>query len=189
MQVIFQIVKADTCCQLEPADFTDIDSVLAVFRSAHWRDREPGQQVLFQNFWGQWELSGDSTLAFMIASEPFSSRLVALTRMPVVRKPQQSGWGNHQLQPPPGGRFGLSVARDRSGFFRVVDIDTLKLSYISGLRNDDLIRNIEGTSPRNIKQLFALLLKHYNQGIHVNIVRNDEPDAVIIYPWEEVLEP
>jgi len=171
------------------ADFKNIDSVLTVFRSAHWKQREPGQQVLFDYFWDKWELSGDSTLAFMIAAEPFSSRLVALTRPPAVRKATGSGWGNHQLQPPPGGTFGISVARDRSGFFRVVDIDTLKLAYLSGLRTNDLIRNIEGTSPRNIKQLFTLLIDQVDKGVHVNIVRNDQPDAVIIYPWAEIFEP
>jgi hypothetical protein len=171
------------------ADFKDIDSVLAVFRSAHWKQREPGQEVLFDYFRDQWQLSGDSTLAFWVASEPFGSRLVALTRPPVVRKPQRTGWGNHQLQPPPGGKLGLSVARDRSGFFRVVDIDTLKLAYVSGLRQDDLIRNIEGTAARNIKQLFTLMLDHLDEGVHVNIVRNDEPEAVIVYPWVDVFGP
>ncbi len=168
------------------ADFKDIDSVLKVFKSAQWEEREPGQQVLFEYFWDKWQLSGDSTLAYLVASEPFSSRLVALTRPPVIRKATQSSWGNHQLQPPPGGKLGLSVARDRSGFFRVVDIDTLKLAYVSGLRKDDLIRNIEGTSPRNIKQLFILLLEHLDRGVHVNIVRNDEPEAVIVYSWRDV---
>ncbi len=171
------------------ADFKDIDSVMAVFRSAHWKEREPGQEVLLKKFWNKWELSGDSTLAAMVASEPYSSRLVALTRPPVVKKPRRSGWGDHQLQPPPGGKLGLSVARSSSGFFRVVDIDTLKLAYISGLRKDDLIRNIEGSSPRNIKQLFAGILKGLDRGVHVNIIRNDEPDAVIIYSWDEVTEP
>jgi len=171
------------------ADFKNADSVLAIFKSAAWKQREPGQRVLFDYFWGKWDLSADSTLAFMVAQEPFSSRLVALTRPPTVRRNTRSGWGNHQLQPPPGGQFGISVVRDRSGFFRVVDIDTLKLAYASGLREDDLIRNVEGTSPRNIKQLFTLLLDHVDKGVHVNIVRNDEPDAVIIYPWADILEP
>ena len=71
----------------------------------------------------------------------------------------------------------------------MVDIDTLKLGYISGLREDDLIRNIEGTAPRNIKQLFSLMLEYLDQGAHVNIIRNDEPDAVIIYPWQEIFSP
>lgn len=171
------------------ADFKDIDSVLTVFRSAHWKQREQGQRVLFEYFWHKWELSADSTLAFMVHSQPFSSRLVALTRPPVVRKDTRSGWGNHQLQPPSGGTLGISVVRDRTGFFRVVDIDTLKLAYVSGLRMDDMIRNIEGTSPRNIKQLFTLLLDNLDKGVHVNIVRNGEPDAVIIYPLADTLEP
>lgn len=171
------------------ADFKDIDSVMAVFRSAHWKQREPGHQVLLNNFWNKWELSGDSTLAYLIASEPSGSRLVALTRPPAVKRPQKSSWGNHQLQPPPGGKLGLSVARGSSGLFRVIDVDSQKLAYVSGLREDDLIRNIEGTAPRTIKQLFQLLLEHLDQGVHVNIIRNDEPDAVIIYPWEEVIGP
>jgi hypothetical protein len=78
------------------------------------------------------------------------------------------------------------VARGQSGMFRVVDIDTLKLAYISGIRKDDLIRNIEGTGPRSIKQLFTLMLDNLEEGVHVNIVREDEPDVVIVYPWEEV---
>lgn len=171
------------------ADFKDIDSVLAVFRSAHWKQREPGQEVLFNYFWDTWRLSGDSTLAFLVASEPYGSRLVALTRPQAAQTPRHSGWGNHQLQPPPGGKLGISVARDRSGFFRVVDIDSLKLAFASGLRQDDLIRNIEGSAPRTIKELFSLMLEYLDQGVHVNIVRNDEADAVIIYPWEETTEP
>ena len=168
------------------ADFTDIDSVLSVFKSAHWKKREPGQKVLFDYFWDKWQLSPDSTLAFLVSSEPYGSRLVALTRRPTRPRPPRSGWGNHQLQAPSGGQIGLSVARDRSGFFRVVDIDTLKLAYISGLRKDDLIRSVEGQAPRNIKQLFMFILDHVQQGAHVDIVRNDEPDAVIIFPWVEL---
>lgn len=167
------------------ADFTDIDSVLTIFRSAHWCQREIGQAVLFDYFWDKWKLSGDSTLADFLAAEPYGSKLVALTRRPVTRKPRHSGWGNHQLQAPPGGRIGISVARDRSGFFKVVNIDSLKLGYISGLRKDDLIRNIDGTAPRNIKKLFSLILESLDRGAHINIVRLDIPETVIIYPWEE----
>ncbi len=177
-------VLADLLALRTMADFADIDSVLEVFRSAHWREREPGQEILFNYFWDNWHLSGDSTLAWWIANEPYGSKLVALTRRPVTRPPRHSGWGNHQLQPPPGGKMGISVARDQSGFFRVVEIDTLKLGYMSGLRADDLIRNIEGISPRNIRQLFSLILEHLDTGVHINIVRDDEPDAVIVYPWE-----
>lgn len=179
-------VMADLLALQTLADFKDIDSVLAVFKSAHWKQREPGQEILFDHFWNRWKLSGDSTLASLIASEPYGSKLVSLTRPPVVRKPGMSHWGNHQLQPPPGGKLGLSVVRGQSGMFRVVDIDTLKLAYVSGIRKNDLIRNIEGTGPRNIKQLFTLMLDNLEEGVHVGIVRNDEPDAVIIYPWEEV---
>lgn len=167
------------------SDFADVDSILTVFRSSHWKKREPGQKILFDYFWKQWQLSPDNTLASLIAAEPYGSRLVALTRRPVQPRPRRSGWGNHQLQPPPGGQIGLTVIKDRSGFFRVVEVDTLKLAYLSGLREDDLIRSIEGTAPRNIKQLFSLILEYLQQGAHIDIVRNDERDAVILYPWDD----
>ena len=166
------------------SDFADVDSILTVFRSSHWKKREAGQEILFDYFWNQWQLSPDSTLASLIAAEPYGSRLVALTRRPAQPRPRRTGWGNHQLQPPPGGQIGLSVIKDRTGFFRVVEVDTLKLAYLSGLRENDLIRSIEGTAPRNIKQLFSLILEYLPRGAHTDIVRNDEPDAVIIYPWD-----
>jgi hypothetical protein len=166
------------------ADFTSIDTLLSIFRSTHWKEREIGQELLFNYFWDQWQLSEDSTLAWWLANEPYGSRLVAMTRRPVTRQPRHSGWGNHQIQSPPGGKIGISVARDQSGFYRVVQIDTLKLAYQSGLREDDLIRNIEGKAPRNIKQLFTLILEYLETGAHINIVRDEEAEAVIIYPWE-----
>ncbi|MEE9442642.1 MAG: hypothetical protein V3V99_08230 [candidate division Zixibacteria bacterium] len=167
------------------SDFTNVDTLMAVFKSAHWKKREPGQEVFFNYFWDNWHLSEDSTLASYIANEPYGSRLVALTRPPVTR-PRESGWGDHQLQAPPGGQLGFSVARDRSGFFRVVEIDSFKLAFVSGLRTDDLIRNIDGTAPRNIKALFTLILNKLPDGAHVNIVRNDEPESVIIHLWSDL---
>jgi len=178
-------VMADLLALSVIKDFVDIDSVMTLYKSDQWKRRALGQEVLFEYFWDQWPLSADSTLAFRIASEPYSSRLVSVTRPPVTRKPQHSGWGNHQLQAPPGGRLGFSVARDRSGFYRVVEIDTLKLGYVSGLRLDDLVRNVDGVSPRNIKQLYTMILDNLEAGVHVNIVREELPDAVIIYPWLE----
>ncbi|MEZ5360710.1 MAG: hypothetical protein R3F48_17990 [Candidatus Zixiibacteriota bacterium] len=168
------------------SDFTNVDSVMTVFKSAHWKKREPGQEVLFDYFWDNWNLSADSTLAAYIASEPYGSRLVALTRPPVQRPQQAVNWGDHQLQAPPAGRLGFSVAKDRSGFYKVVDVDTFKLAFASGLRSDDLIRNVDGTGPRNIKQLYESILEKLDQGAHINIVRNGEPDAVIIYPWSDL---
>lgn len=176
-------VMADLLALQTLADFKGIDSVLTVFKSAEWRRREPGRAILFDYFWGKWKLSGDSTLASLIASEPYGSKLVSLTRPPAVRTSRNVYWGNHQLQAPPGGNLGLSVARDRSGFYKIVDIDTLKLAYLSGLRKGDLIRNIAGVAPRTIKELFTLMLDNLDKGVHVNIVRDDERSAVIVYPW------
>ena len=48
-------VMADLLALQTLADFKDIDSVLAVFKSAHWKQRQPGQEVLFDNFWEKWQ--------------------------------------------------------------------------------------------------------------------------------------
>ena len=169
-------------------DFWNIDSVLAVFRSEHWRQREIGQDVLFGYLWDRWRLSGDSTLAFWLTSESNTSALVELTRMP-VRAQSSLGRGTSGLQSPSGGRLGISVARDPSGFFRVLNVDTLKLGYISGLRKNDVIRSIEGAVPGNMKELFSLLLAYLEQGAEVKILRDGRPEAVIIYSWDSVTEP
>jgi hypothetical protein len=164
-------------------DFFPIDSVLALFQSAHWRHREPGQDVLFGYLWGKWNLSQDSTLAMRLAAEPYDSRLVELTLPP---RPEISSPGVRTRlprRPTEGGRLGLAVTRDQGGDFRVVEIDTLKLAYTWGLRKGDLIRSIEGETPRNIKQLFTLFLDHWEEGAQVTITRRGEPEMIIIYPW------
>jgi len=167
-------------------EYWNIDSVLAVFRSDHWRRREPGQGILFDHLWGRWTLSAENTLATLIASEPYGSALVSMTRPPTVPK-AKAPWSAGRMGPPTGGKLGISVTRDRSGYYRVVKIDTLKLAYLSGLRTGDLIRTVEGTAPKNVKDLVTLLLDHLDQGVQVNIMRDGLPEAVIIYPWEDII--
>lgn len=163
------------------SDFFEIDSVMDVFRSAPWKERELGQPVFFGYFWNKWRLSPDTTLAYMIASEPYGSKLVMLTRPPAQSRPGREIWNSYQGQVPGGGKIGLSVVRDASGLYRIADIDTLRLGYLSGLRKGDLIRSVEGSVPANLKQLFSLILEHLSDGAHVNIVRKNQPDAVILY--------
>lgn len=163
------------------SDFVNADTLLAIFRSAHWREREPGQEVFFSYFWDKWSLSEEHPLTEYLAAEPYNSPLVTLTRPPATG-PARSDWGNHQLRAPEGGKIGISVIRDRSGFFRIVHIDTLKSAYACGLRRDDLIRNIDATPPQSVKQLFALILDKLPRGAHVNIIRDGKREAVIVYP-------
>jgi len=164
------------------SDFFAIDSVLDVFQSAAWKERALGQQVFFGYFWNKWRLSPDTTLAYLIASEPYNSKLVMLTRPPAQPRPGREIWNSYQGQVPAEGKIGIFVVRDASGLYRITDIDTLRLGYLSGLRKGDLIRSVDGTVPANLKKLFSLILEHLPDGAHINIIRKSQPDAVILYP-------
>jgi len=161
------------------ADFADIKAALDVFKSAQWKEREPGEDVFFEYFWGKWNLSADTTLAARLAAEPGNSRLVALTRPPEYRPKGSSVITQGPLT---GSRIGIKLSKDRTGFFRIIDIDTTKAAYVSGLRKGDLIRSVGGVSVKTAKELFSQMLDHMQGGVEVRIIRGSEPDAVILYP-------
>lgn len=160
------------------SDFFPPDSVLALFQSAHWKMREPGQDVLFGSLWDKWRISADTTLAYRISKEPVESKLVQKTRVPDTKpkyKPLPGG------APPSGGKFGVLVSRDRSGLYKITDIDTTKAAYRSGLRKNDLIRTVGGSSARSVKDLYALLIEKSQAGVEVRFSRGGDIDAVILY--------
>ena len=161
------------------SDFADIKAALEVFKSAQWKEREPGEDIFFDNFWGKWNLSADTTLASRIAAEPGNSRLVILTRPPEYRP---KGSSIITQGPLTGSRIGIKLSKDRSGYFRILDIDTSKAAYVSGLRKGDLIRSVGGISARTAKELFSQMLDNLQAGVEIRIIRGGEPDVVILYP-------
>lgn len=163
------------------SDFFDADSVLMVFRSDHWKQRAVGQDIFFDYFWGRWDLSESKTIASYLTAESPTSELVMLTRPREELEPARVVRSRLPGGLPSGGLLGLKVARDRTGGFRVTDVDTLKAAYRSGLRRDDLILSVAGVSPRSVKELVSLILQHLDGGAYLSITRRNNPEAVIMY--------
>ncbi|MDD4050900.1 MAG: hypothetical protein PHR28_03225 [candidate division Zixibacteria bacterium] len=173
---------ADLLALTTLADFVDRDSVMAVYRSDPWKLRAPGRDVVLNHLWKRWPLSSDSPLADRIAAEPVRSDLVALTRPPEQIRPRRVGLSRIIGQPPAESRLGFSVTEDRPGLYRVTGIDSLKSAYSAGLRRGDLIRNVDGRTPRDIKDLYTLILDHTGQGVYVSYLRGDRSGEAILYP-------
>jgi hypothetical protein len=173
---------ADLLALTTLADFANIDSVMAIYKSDQWKRRAPGRDVVLNHFWRRWHLSADTTLANRIAGEPVRSDLVALTRPPEQMRPRRVGLSRIIGQPSAESRLGFSVTEDRAGLFRITEIDSLKAAYTAGLRRGDLIRNVDGQSSRDIKGLYTLILDRLNEGVHIGYLRGDRAAAVILYP-------
>lgn len=173
---------ADLLALTALADFADLDSVMAVYKSDGWQRRAPGRDVVLNHLWRRWPLSPDNTLAARIASEPVRSDLVALTKPPDQLRPRRVGLSRIIGQPPAEGRLGFSVTEDPGSLFRITQIDSLKTAYAAGLRRGDQIRSVDNQNPRNIKSLYALILARLDQGVHIAYLRGDQPAAVILYP-------
>ena len=163
------------------SDFFDADSVMMVFRSDHWKQRAVGQDVFFDYFWGRWDLSESRTLASYLTAESPTSELVMLTRPREELGPARVVPSRLPGGMPSGGLLGLKVTRDRTGGFRVTEVDTLKAAYRSGLRRDDLILAVAGLSPGSAKELVSLILRHLDGGAYLSITRRNKPETVIIY--------
>jgi len=173
---------ADLLALTTLADFVDRDSVMAVYKSDSWKWRAPGRDVVLNHLWTRWPLSSDSTLAARIAAEPVRSDLVALTRPPEQLRPRRVGLSRIIGRPTDESRLGFSVTEDRPGLYRITGIDSLKSAYAAGLRRGDLIRDVDGRTPRDIKDLYTLILDRAGQGVHIDYLRGDRPGAAILYP-------
>jgi hypothetical protein len=173
---------ADLLALTALADFADPDSVMAVYKSDAWKRRAPGRDIVLDQLWRRWPLSPDNTLAARIASEPVRSDLVALTKPPEQLRPRRVGLSRIIGQPPAEGHLGFSVTEDRGGLFRITQVDSLKAAYAAGLRRGDLIRSVDSRSPRDIKELYTLIMAGLGQGVHIAYLRGDQPAAAILYP-------
>jgi hypothetical protein len=173
---------ADLLALTTLADFADRDSVLDVYRSESWKRRAPGRDVVLNHLWKRWPLSPDSTLASRIAAEPVRSDLVALTRPPEQMRPRRVGLSRIIGRPPADSQLGFSVTEDRPGQFRITGIDSLKSAYAAGLRRGDLIRQVDGRTPRDIRELYTLIIDRAGQGVHIGYLRGERPGEAILYP-------
>ncbi len=168
-----------------------IDSTNDTYRSAFWKRHHPGRTIFEQYLLNQWILTPDQTLAAWIASEPWSSRLVTVTRPP--RKPRQQAAGPRLFIEglPLKGVFGFSATMNDANLLTVEQIDVYRLAYACGLREGDGIRRVNDRLVRSHRALIEKILETFDEGgATLEIVRDGRYMEVILQPmllpsWED----
>ena len=168
-----------------------IDSTNDAYQSAFWKRHQPGRTIFEQYILNQWVLTPDQTLADWVASEPWSSRLVTVTRPP--RKPRQQAIGPRLFVEglPLKGIFGFSATMNDANRLTVEKIDVYRLAYACGLREGDGIRRVNDRLVRSHRELIEKVLETFDEGgATLEIVRDGQYMKVIIQPillpsWED----
>ena len=89
------------------------------------------------------------------------------------------------MELPLKGNFGFSVKHNSAYQLVVTKIDMYRLAYACGLREDDIIKRVDGKIVKNQKSLVESLYEKFDMGGSViEIVRNGEALDIIIQPLE-----
>jgi hypothetical protein len=161
-----------------------LDSTYDAYRSAFWRQRHPGREVFETYLLKEWILSRERPLARWVLEEPVTSRLVSLTRRPRPARPAEGTRKREYVAGLPlVGRLGFSVNRDASGRMKVGEIDPARTAYACGLRENDIIRQVNGRRVRSHKDLIENILATFDvAGATVRVVRDDMEMTVLLQP-------
>jgi hypothetical protein len=161
------------------------DSLNLITGTEQWQEHNPGWQIYRNYFKNDWILSPSQTLTGYLSREQYDSPLIALTRPPTApNTPEEDKETNNPpVILPCKGRLGFSVLKLRTGLLEVVDIDTLGLAYISGIRIGDRIKRVNGEIARSPRDLMGKILdKLDTQGVYVLLLRGNEELGVLLLP-------
>ncbi|RKX23652.1 MAG: hypothetical protein DRP45_10005, partial [Candidatus Zixiibacteriota bacterium] len=159
-----------------------LDSTYDAYQSAFWQQRTPGREIFEQYLLSEWILSPEQTLANWVINEPYSSRLVTLTRAPRKARPETGVEKRQYVEGLPiKGRLGFSVRYEGSSKLIVDQIDAARLAYACGLREGDAIQRVDGRWPRNQKELVESILAGLDEeGATLTIGRDGQTESVVI---------
>jgi hypothetical protein len=163
-----------------------LDSTYDAYKSAFWRRLFPGREILEHYLLKEWVLSPQRPLAEWISEEPHASELVTLTRPPTIRHKSDSTRPSAFIEGLPlKGRFGFSVKFDTSNRLVVDQIDVERLAFACGLREGDIIRQVDGHRVRHHKDLIEkILIGFEDAGSTLQVIRENENTTVILRPIE-----
>jgi hypothetical protein len=163
-----------------------LDSTYDAYQSAFWKQRTPGREVFERYLLSEWILSRERPLARWVVEEPLGSRLVALTRPPTRRRQTTAVGAREYIEGLPiKGRLGFSVKTNSSGRLVVDKIDINRLAFACGLREEDVIRHLDGRSIRTHKALIEKILAGLQEGgATLSITRDGQSTTVLIQPLD-----
>jgi len=167
-----------------------LDSTFEAYQSAFWKEQAPGRRIFERYLLSEWILSADRPLAQWVIDEPYSSRLVAVTRPP---RRVSSGLAARKRTYVEGlplkGQLGFSVHVGDNNRLTVDQIDIHRLAYACGFREGDVIRSVDGKRLRTHKQLIEYLLEGLDEGgATVAILREGQDETVLIQPLDLLFE-
>lgn len=163
-----------------------LDSTFEAYQSAFWKGQTPGRQIFEQYLLSEWILTSEQPLAQWVIDEPYSSRLVAVTRPP---RREQSRTGSRVRAYVEGlplkGELGFSVRIGDNNRLTVDRIDVERLAYACGLREGDAIQSVDGKRLRTHKQMIEYVLEGLDKGGATLAIRRDgESQSVLIQPLD-----
>ncbi len=163
-----------------------LDSTFDAYQSAFWKQRHPGRQVFEDYLLSEWILTADRPLAQWVVEEPYSSNLVSMTRPPRRQKTDQNTRKRVYVEDVPlKGQLGFSIKFGNSGRLVVDKIDYSRLAYACGLREEDVIRSVDGSRVRSHKDMIQKILAGMDEGgATVTVMREEHTLAVLIQPLD-----
>ena len=165
--------------------FIHPDTLNTIVSSDSWQRSFDGWTVFDDYFRNNWNISTDSVLAQFLSDESYNSPLVELSRPPrQVRVEQETASQKDRIKMGAGkGRLGFSVFKTERGLFEVVDVDSTKIAYASGLMPADLIKRVNGEVVRTTRELMGMILdKIDEEGVYMIVIRDGEEQGLLLLP-------
>lgn len=166
----------------------DPDTLRIIVSSSSWQSSFPGWVVFENHFLYTWPLSAEMPLAQFLSDEPYNSPLIELTRPPrQARITVDKGSRKDKLTMGAGtGRLGFSVTKANNGLLEVVDVDSTKIAYGSGLMSGDQIRKVNGETVRTARDLMSKIIdKIDEEGVYMIVLRDQEEIGLLLLPPSE----
>jgi hypothetical protein len=162
------------------------DSTYAAYQSQFWKERTPARAIFEEYVSRTWTLTPEHPLVEWLANEPTDSKLIAATASPDLggigpRRPRRQFIEGLPLK----GELGFSVRLNNANRLVVDGIDPSRLAYACGLREGDIIRQVNNSSVRTQKDLIEAILNALDtDGAMLTVTRAGNTANVFIRPPE-----
>ncbi len=161
-----------------------LDSTYIAYQSSFWKQRHPGREVFEQYLLNDWILNAERPLVQWVMEEPYGSTLVSITRPPRKSRTTSSGRALEYIEGLPlKGQLGFSITVDAANKLLVDKIDLERVAFACGLRESDIIRQVNGVRVRSHRDMIEKILETFNDGgATLQIVREKENTTVLLQP-------
>ena len=161
-----------------------LDSAYSAYQSAFWKQRHRGREIFEQYLLNEWILSPVRPLAQWVVEEPYGSQLVSITRPPRRSRTTDTDRPQQYIEGLPlKGQLGFSITIGSSNRLIVDKIDMERVAYACGLREGDIVREVNGERVRSHKDMIEKILATFDQGgAALRIMRDEDYTTILLQP-------